>query len=180
MSENRILRSGVRLIKPIVKRPYSKRPRVESLEPIIANEIIDEELQSNTSFEVFGPDVPNVVAEEQEEDIENNQPSGVVAEEQEEEIENNQQSEVEEEPKEAVEELEPPRKRKRRNFVAVKKYTTYAENDLFIRSSHPKSTFKMIYNHMVNCTLNCYKRNEEHKMKFQQCERPCDVNRDVS
>jgi hypothetical protein len=70
-------------------------------------------------------------------------------------------------------------KRKRSTFLPINKYKTEAGGDLFIRSSNPKSTFKIIYNHLVNCTLLC-NNTEKHKMRCKQYKCSCIKNCSLS
>jgi hypothetical protein len=200
MSLTRTLRSGVKEVRTYEKRQPRKRMKLVLEESATdkadsatsqtdSNVLIEskntEQNQSNTSLEIFGPaDDENLVDEEYEinDEDEKDGKNDEDADDDEEydsdddnnDIEDSDDDEKEEEEKEVeeVEEEGGAPKRKRSTFIPIKKYKTEAEADLFIRSSNPTSTFKIIYNHLVNCTLLC-NNTEKHKMRYKQYKCSC-------
>jgi len=66
------------------------------------------------------------------------------------------------------------KKRKRCEYIAIKKYKTEAEADYFIRSSNPNSVWKTKYNHLTYCTMANCNNSENHKMRYKQYKCSCD------
>jgi hypothetical protein len=196
----RTLKSGVKPLIEYKKRPKKMKlfleesDQTESHQPESESEPQTSVLNiSNTSLEIFGPEsnqddchdehndgdfdeddekeenrTENDEEEEYDSDDDNNELEEEHTEDDDDQEEDVNSNKMNLNKEEEIEE----KKRKRCEYIAIKKYKTEAEADLFIRSSNPTSTFKIIYNHLVNCTLLC-NNTEKHKMRYKQYKCSC-------
>jgi len=158
------LRSGVKPVREYKKR--SKKIKLvleESIaEPEPVFDVPEPETEplnkSNTSLEIFGP------AEDEDENDSNDENFDDFGDEDEKDDDDNKELELDEQTDDEEDinvnamnenrnEEEEGKKRKKCQFIPIKKYKTEAEADFFIRSSHPRSIWKIKYNHLTLCTL---------------------------